>query len=178
LDHPWLCVDGATSNESIRLYDDGTHGDDFADDGIFTRDCVYYCSSKVDFRDYFGFAMASEIYGANLIVMDESKEGTVPYDVVKTDLTPDGKAIASSHAFFFADTNGKYYPNFPRSVGPNSSAAPSGKSIVVSALMQVFGDVFDYVTVTPMESSNGAIEGAGIYKWQNWDRRGGPMFDS
>jgi len=179
LNHPWLCVDGATSYQEIDLYDDGTHGDDFADDGIYTRDCVHYCASRVDLSDYFGFAMVSDVNSdAKLIVMDESKEGTVPYDVVKTDLTPDGKAIASSHAFFFADTNGKYYPNFPKNLEPNSAANPDGANIVVSALMQGFGDVFDYVTVTPMESSDGAIEGAGIYKWQNWDRRGGPTFDS
>ena len=170
MEHDWLCVDGATSSSgAIELYDDGTHGDDVAGDGIYTRDCVHYCS--VDFSDYFGFAMQASIGGASLTVMDASKEGTVPYDVLTTDLTPHGKAIASSHAFFFADTEGKYYPKFPTSVAPNSAAEPNAKNVAVSALMQVFGDVFDYVTVTPMERPNGGIEGAGIYKWQAWDRR-------
>jgi hypothetical protein len=172
LEHKWLCVDGAASSSgAIQLYDDGSNGDDFAGDGIYTRDCVHYCSSSVDFSDYFGFAMHDNVGGASLTVMDASKEGTVPYDVLTTDLTPNGKVIASSHAFFFADTGGRYYPKFPTSVEPNSAAEPSAKNVAVSALMQVFGDVFDYVTVTPMERPGGGINGAGIYKWQTWDRR-------
>ena len=72
---------------------------------------VHFCS--VDFSDFFGFAMKASIDGASLVVMDASKEGTVPYDVITTGLTPHGKAIASSHTFFFADTEGRYYPKFP-----------------------------------------------------------------
>ena len=174
LEDEYLCVDGGTSSPGpIQLYDDGTHGDDFANDGVYTRDCVHFCAPSVDLSDIFGFAMESDINGARLVVMDASIEGTVPYKVVDTPLTPGIRTIASSHAFFFADVNRRYYPDFPNSLSPNGAAAPSGKSLVVSAVLQVFGDVFDYVTFTPLERSNGAIEGAGIYKWTNWDRRGG-----
>lgn len=174
----WLCVDGATtSTYKIELYDDGTHGDDVANDGIFTRDCVYICTSRVNFSDFFGFAMTADINSATLAVMDASKKGTVPYEVITTDLTPHGKAIASSHAFFFADTEGKYYPDLPTSVTPNSAIDPNAKNVAVSALIQVFGDVFDYVTVTTMERTFAGIDGAGMYRWQDWDRRGGPDWD-
>jgi hypothetical protein len=58
----------------------------------------------------------------------------------------------------------------------NDAAAPTtGKSAVVLAVLQVFGDVLDYVTLTPLEEFNGAIEGAGIHRWTNWDRRGGTV---
>jgi hypothetical protein len=145
-------------------------------------DCVHYCSSNVNFDDMFGFAMAQDISGQKFIVMDPSKEGTVPsQEIYEVDipLTRDAKVFASSHAFFFADVNKKYFPNFPNddgsiSLSPNAAGDPSGKSAATAALMQVFGDVFDYVTTTPLE---GEING-GIYKWQNWDRRGGPQPDA
>eukprot|EP00592_Proboscia_alata_P008002 CAMPEP_0194353762 /NCGR_PEP_ID=MMETSP0174-20130528/2011_1 /TAXON_ID=216777 /ORGANISM="Proboscia alata, Strain PI-D3" /LENGTH=847 /DNA_ID=CAMNT_0039122437 /DNA_START=193 /DNA_END=2736 /DNA_ORIENTATION=+ len=172
-----LCVDGGASYSGpIQLYDDGTHGDDFAGDNIFTRECVHFCTVDINFDDYFGFAMEEKINNARLIVVDASLKGTVPYEAVDTPLTPDTKAIASSHAFFFADVNRRYHPDFPKSLSPNGAAGPSGKSVAVSALLQVFGDVFDLVTVTPLVRSN-AIGGAGIYKWQHWDRRGGVMIN-
>mmetsp|Transcript_15893 Transcript_15893/g.18275 ORF Transcript_15893/g.18275 Transcript_15893/m.18275 type:complete len:230 (-) Transcript_15893:1043-1732(-) len=99
-----LCVDGGASYSGpIQLYDDGTHGDDFAGDNIFTRECVHFCTVDINFEDYFGFAMEEKINNARLIVVDASLKGTVPYEAVDTPLTPDTKAIASSHAFFFAD---------------------------------------------------------------------------
>jgi len=178
IDRDELCVDGATSYTGpIQLYDDGTHGDDFANDGVYTRDCVHYCEDKVDLSDIFGYAMLRNSV-TRLIVVDESLEGTVPYDVLNIPLTPGAKAIASSHAFFFADINRKYYPNLPKEISPNSVAEPSGRNVVASALLSVFGDAFDYLTVAPLEKEHAAIGGAGIYKWQHWDRRGGPMINN
>jgi len=126
--------------------------------------------------------MATDISGQKFIVMDPAKEGTVPsVEIYEADipLTPGAKAFASSHAFFFADVNKKYYPNFPNTDGgfstsPNHAGHPNGKSVGVAALLQVFGDVFDFVTSTPLE---GKFNG-GVYKWQNWDRRGGPQPDA
>ncbi len=115
---------------------------------------------------------------SRLIVVDESLQGTVPYEVLNTPLTPDATAIASSHAFFFADVNRSYYPNFPVNLSPNVADWPTGKSVGISALLSVFGDAFDYLTITPLEKDHAAIAGAGIYKWQHWDRRGGPMINN
>lgn len=173
-----LCVDGGTEPVSnIELYDDGSHGDDYANDGIFTRDCIHFCVSKIDYSDYFGFAMNFKFTDPDfyLTVMKKELEGSVPYEEVSNDLTPDATVIATSHAFFFADTKGSYYPKFPASTEPNSVADPTGRSVVLTALFNLFGDVFDYATINSIESSDGAIEGAGIYKWHNWDRRGGPQ---
>lgn len=174
VNHFKLCVDGATDSGPITLYDDGTNGDDFAGDGVYSRGCVHFCSQIVDTSDIFGYAMEAYIADARLIVMDPSLKGTVPFSTLDTPLTPGAKVVASSHAFFFADESRKYYPDFPVSTGPNGMAGPTGRSAIISALLQVFGDVFDFVTYTPLERSKGAIEGAGIYKWQFWDRRAGP----
>ena len=38
LDHPSMCVDGgATHSGPIQLYDDGSNGDDVANDGVYSR---------------------------------------------------------------------------------------------------------------------------------------------
>lgn len=172
-DHYLVCVDGArTSDGPIQLYDDGTHGDDFAGDGVYSRGCVHYCLDCVNLDDFFGYAMMDTIGSqSRLVVMDPAIKGTVPYETLDTPLTPGASVIASSHAFFFSDVNRKYYPKYPASTDPNDFAAPSGRSVIISALLQVFGDVFDFVTYTPID--NGRYDG-GIYKWQFWDRRGGP----
>ena len=55
INHAYFCVDSSESNDGvIQLYNDGTHRDDFANDGIYTRDCVHFCSENVDFNDIFG----------------------------------------------------------------------------------------------------------------------------
>jgi len=175
VDHRLLCVDGGTSYDGeISLYDDGSHGDDFANDGVYSRGCVHYCSENVDLDDIFGYAMEYNVADSRLIVVDASLKGTVPYETLDTPLTPGATAVASSHAFFFADHDRKYYPDIPVSDRPNGMAGPTGKSVPVAALLQVFGDVFDFITHSPLEQSKGFISGAGIYKWQFWDRRAGP----
>ena len=100
----FLCVDGGTTNSNgIQLYDDGTNGDDVANDGIYSRDCVHFCSSSVDFNDLYGFArMEMGPGGSNIVVLDVAKKGTVPYEEIDTPMLPGAKTYASSHAFFFS----------------------------------------------------------------------------
>jgi len=62
IDDSSLCVDGATMYSGrIDLFDDGSHGDDVAGDGIYLRDCVRFCAGSgaenIDSNDYWGFAM-------------------------------------------------------------------------------------------------------------------------
>lgn len=75
------------------------------------------------------------------------------------------------------DVERKYYPGYPWSQSPNRFAGPSGENVPVSALLQVFGDVFDFVTVTNLEGRTNALNGWYIVKWQQWDRRAGPMLE-
>jgi len=100
----WLCVDGAASNDDgIQLYDDGTNGDDFANDGIYSRDCVHICDSFVDFSDLYGFARSFDRKdGSHIVALDVTQKGTVPYEAITTPMFPGVKMYASSHAFFFS----------------------------------------------------------------------------
>ena len=155
IDHPYLCVDGASSYEGpIELFDNGSKGDDFANDGVYSRGCVHYCTSQIDYSDFFGYVMHFKINGlSGLAVMDPTVKGTIPYKTINIPLTPGATVIASSHAFFFADVNGDYYPNYHSTLAPNNNNPMSGKNPALSALLQIFGDVFDFVTTTPMEDT-------------------------
>jgi len=168
-----LCVDGRTSPIDIQLYDDGTHGDDFAGDGVFSRACVHYCESAVDMSDYWGFAYERSIAGARLIVVRKDLQGQIPSQRLPNSLYPSAQLWATSHAVFFVDDSRIYMPDWPASRGNNGDAA-SGTSLSPASTLQVFGDVFDFYTVTGFES-NTALEGAGISKWQSWVHMPGNM---
>ena len=111
---------------------------------------------------------------SQLVVMDPSVKGTVPYEIIETPFTPEAIVIASSHAFFFADVNRRYYPKYHSTLEPNNAYSMSGKNVALSALLQIFGDVFDFATSVPLEESSG-IGGWGISKNQHFDRRAGPI---
>eukprot|EP00550_Attheya_septentrionalis_P003205 CAMPEP_0198286700 /NCGR_PEP_ID=MMETSP1449-20131203/5698_1 /TAXON_ID=420275 /ORGANISM="Attheya septentrionalis, Strain CCMP2084" /LENGTH=823 /DNA_ID=CAMNT_0043984485 /DNA_START=392 /DNA_END=2864 /DNA_ORIENTATION=+ len=173
LDHPSICVDGKLTHSEIILNDDGEKGDDVAGDGIYSRGCIHLCDSSVDFRDIYGYAHELAIYGVNsgarIHVVDNALKGSVPMTTFNLPLSPDAYAIATSHAFFFIDEKATYFPEYPVSEYPNSFAEPSARAVPVQAITQIFGDVFDFITVGPMEG----YLGGGIYKWQNWDLIGG-----
>jgi hypothetical protein len=175
IENPIVCVDGASSNTGkIQLYDDGTHGDDYANDGVYTRGCVHYCANEVDYSDVFGFAMGNRIDDAMLTEMHPSVEGTIPYESITAPLIPGAKLYASSHAFFFADVDRKYYPEFPRPAETNSFCSSSARNVPASALLQIFGDAFDFVTMLSLEETKTGFSG-GMCKTNYWDRRFGPL---
>jgi hypothetical protein len=160
IDHPELCVDGTTTAEAIQLYDDGTNGDDVAGDGVYSRACVHFCASFVNYTDFWGYAFEREINGVKLIAVDPNLEGKIPSVTLPMPLHPGATLLATSHAAFFADVDRTYFPDWPNSRGDNGDA-PSGKSMAIAALLTVFGDVFDYLTFAGFES-NTAIQGAGV----------------
>jgi hypothetical protein len=173
--HDYICVDGNTHTQSeIQLYDNGKFGDDVAGDGIYSRGCIHFCDRNVNYEDIYGYAMEFALpytgSGCRLHVVDNALKGSVPMTTFSLPLNPGAYAIATSHAFFFIDENARYFPDYPMSDYPNSLAEPSSRAVAVTAISQIFGDVFDFITVGPME---GAV-GGGIYKWQNWDFIGGP----
>eukprot|EP00978_Attheya_sp_CCMP212_P004610 scaffold10049_cov70-Attheya_sp.AAC.2 len=173
LDHPSICVGGRTTHSKIILNDNGKDGDDVAGDGVYSRGCIHFCDSSVDFRDIYGYAHEFSILGtssgARLHVVDNALKDSVPMTNFSLPLSPDAYAIATSHAFFFIDEKATYFPEYPMSEYPNSFAEPSARAVPVQAITQIFGDVFDFITVGPMEG----FLGGGIYKWQNWDLIGG-----
>jgi hypothetical protein len=172
-----LCVDGDQQPSEIKLYDDGTNGDDIAGDGVYSRACIHFCESVVDFADYWNFAFERHAAAgeARLVAMDPSLQGQIPSQQLPNTHYPDAQLWATSHALFFVDDSRVYMPEWPVSRGTNGDG-PSGKSIAAASVLQVFGDVFDFFTITGFEANTG-IEGAGIYKWQSWVKMEGEEGD-
>jgi hypothetical protein len=163
------CVDGATEAADITLYDDGTHGDDFAGDGVYSRGCLHLCAHPGAY-DIHGFARSTSSLGGRLVVVDDALRGTVPIVDLPTPAAKDVTVQATAHAIFFADTDRAHMPDWPRML-PRDSLW-TGNAIAARAATSVFGDVFDYVTMYPMEPCN--LGGGGIMKWQEWTLVGGP----
>lgn len=180
IDDPQICVDGKTESETIELFDDGTHGDDIAGDGVYSRSCVHFCEATVNFEDVWGFAMEKNdaAGAARLIVVDPSLEGEIPAEILPTPSQyPGATIVATSHAAFYVDTNREYFPGWPNNVGYDGGRnldAPNGRSTAIGSILAVFGDVFDFLTISGLEE-NGALQGAGIYKWQQWETSGAPL---
>lgn len=76
-----ICVDGETIfNDSVRLYDDGTHGDDVAGDGIFSRSCVYLCDAVFNSspNPTWLFSARKTIHGAHIMSVDPHVGTEIP----------------------------------------------------------------------------------------------------
>lgn len=170
-----LCVDGQSTPTSIALFDDGTNGDDIAGDGIFSRSCIHFCESSVDFSDLFDFAFEREIWDGRLVVVRPDLKGQIPSVSLPTPLHPDARMVATSHVSFFVDELRTFFPEWPASLGTTVDA-PTGRNAVIGAFLSLFGDLFDYLTVSTYESQT-AIDGWGIYKYQRWET-GGPQPNS
>lgn len=111
--HSMLCVDGATTPTRIYLRDDGQGGDDVAGDGLYTRACVHFCESVVNYADMWNFAYHQTIQAADLVAVRPNLRGTIPYHVIQSPKYPKATVYATSHAAFFVDDQRYYLPNWP-----------------------------------------------------------------
>lgn len=109
----FLCVDGKTSPGRIDLYDDGTHGDDVAGDGLYSRACVHFCQSRINYADIWNFAYHQTFNSADLIVVKPEFKNQIPYHVIQSPKYPKAKIYATSHAVFFVDDQRHYWPTWP-----------------------------------------------------------------
>ena len=111
--HEQLCVDGETSSTKIFLYDDGTHGDDVPGDGIYTRACVHFCQSFINYNDIWNFAYQQNFMSADLTVVKPGLKGQIPHHVVRSPKYPKARIFVTSHAAFFVDDLRHYMPTWP-----------------------------------------------------------------
>lgn len=111
--HPMICVDGQTTATTITLRDDGQQGDDVANDNIYTRACVHFCASAVNYADVFNYAFHQVFASADLIVVRPGLSGKIPYHVIQSPKYPQATVYATSHAAFFVDDQRHYMPGWP-----------------------------------------------------------------
>ncbi|GKY91002.1 hypothetical protein MPSEU_000073000 [Mayamaea pseudoterrestris] len=176
LNQPQLCVDGATVSTKIALYDDGTHGDDVANDGIYSRGCVHFCEKIVNLGDIWNFAYQQNFNMADLTVVDASLKGKIPHHVVRSPKYPKARIYVTSHAAFFVDDQRYYMPTWPLDFVWDYAGA---RNVAVSAILDIFGDVFDWFSMTSFDfnfrycAACKAIPGAYNIKYHGWERVGG-----
>ncbi len=132
------------------MYDDGTHGDRVANDGIYTRDNV--TSQGMATRMWFGGTHS--IHGLYVEITKSSGEkerhGLASFGIVdKSQRFPSVKLgdglYATEYAFFIVDKKGEIFPGFPLTeiwCGKTNFAA-------YQKLYSVFPDVFDFIVVMP-----------------------------
>lgn len=153
-----LCVDEQTTATDIQLFDDGTNGDDIANDGIYSRSCIHFCRANYD--DIWGFAFERDVWDARLTEVQSNLKGTIPSTDITSPLYPDVVVKATSHAAFFVDDQLNHLDGWPHELR-DTVDAPTGRNVPVATFLSIFGDVFDYVTVTGLDTNQG-ITGYGV----------------
>lgn len=137
------------SNDSLRLYDDGTHGDRMAGDGIYTRS-----GYRRNSYGYTRFSGQHATYGVEVKVIKKDhsvSRQTASIGLVKADMQyPHAilgvNACATRSAFFITDSKGEIFPGYP--VTP----IVCGETVFLKAyqkLYSYFPDVFDFIVVVP-----------------------------
>lgn len=137
------------SNDSLKLYDDGTHGDRIAGDGVYTRSGYR--------RNSFGYAYFSgqhTTYGVEIKVIKKDhtiSRQTATIGLVKANMhyahaVLGVNACATRSAFFITDSNGEIFPGYP------VTHIVCGETVFPKAyqkLYSYFPDAFDFIVVIP-----------------------------
>ena len=89
-----IVVTGNLINTPVDLYDDGTHGDDVPNDGIYSKACVSKDDLNLVLGDFNGNATSYEYNGGNLRVVNSDLRNTVSVIRLSDSLT------STKHAMF------------------------------------------------------------------------------
>ena len=66
-------------NNPVTLYDDGTHGDDSAGDGLFSRACITMSDLSLEYDQFDGLATSYHTRGGFLHIVNPSLRGTIEH---------------------------------------------------------------------------------------------------
>jgi hypothetical protein len=139
------------TQDSLQLYDDGTHGDRIAGDGIFTR-----CGYKRNGYGYSNFSGQHATYGLDIKIIKKDNSlsrksvsiGLVKAGVHYAHAVLGNNAYATRSAFFIADTQGEIFPGYPVSqIVCGETAFPKA----YQKLYSYFDDAFDFIVVIPAQ---------------------------
>lgn len=153
-------------NETIRLYDDGSHGDALAGDRVFTATSVRpYCHSRFTLR--FGRSISTWYGRLEVTTADgETVEDPVPLRIglvspkylLKSDVAIWGDGVSTTaNAVFIHDASQSIFDGYP----VTATAIDEALRRAARTAYDVLPDVFDFVLVMPampMYASGGAPE--------------------
>lgn len=124
-------------DDSNLVFDDGTHGDLVAGDGIFTRACLYSPAHWFDEKDTIGFS--------NLFVVKQDFRGTEQV----TEISP---GVRINDTGFFISLGDEYQLRYS-----NSWQLHSPESCKACAIAWgLAGDIFDFFSVATRDPHGGA----------------------
>jgi len=129
-------------NGQIRVYDDGTHGDLLASDGLFSAACLTMSDLGVEYDQFGGLAgsyMASG--GSRLHVINPSLRGSIEHTDFGNGLT------GTEHALFLALGE----PGYDKVRQGDYGLMMPGTCEACAAVLEEFGDKFDHILLVPDE---------------------------
>ena len=130
----------------IRVYDDGTHGDLLASDGLFSAACLTMSDLGVEYDQFGGLAgsyMSSG--GSRLHVINPSLRGSIEHTDFGNGLT------GTEHALFLSLGE----PGYDKVRQGDYELMMPGTCEACAAVLEEFGDKFDHILLVPDEPING-----------------------
>jgi hypothetical protein len=139
-----------------QLYDDGSHGDHTAGDGVYTLDGITYPGFALLWGTFSGYVFDARIVRVGGL---EERHALASLGVVLPDLSYsavqlDARTSATTHAIFIVDDAGEIFPGFP------ITKILCGKTNFVpyEKVYAHFPDAFDFLLVMPSGSLYDPVE--------------------
>ncbi len=145
-----IVVTGNLINPPVDLYDDGTHGDDVPNDGIYSRACVSKDDLNLVLGDFNGNATSYEYNGGNLRVVNSDLRNTVSVIRLSDSLT------STKHAMFMK-LGKESYKNVRE--GKVENLQNPKKCEACKEVLGVLGDSVDHLILVPDEPVANASTG-------------------
>jgi len=134
----------------VQMYDDGSHGDNVAGDGIYTFDnFTKYLPSDFDMR----FGGDHMIWGpqVKIVKVGGAEEthwpslGLVSPDQRIPSIEYGNGLFATEYAFFIVDSTGEIFPNMPFATIYCGQTFP----VAYQKFYSIFPDIFDFIILMP-----------------------------
>ena len=122
-----------------KLYDDGTHGDDIAGDGIFSRSCISMNDLYLKYNLFDGMAAAFSEGEGELFIINPKLRGKIKFENY-------GNGLQGTANALFASLGDRYEFILKKENWPLHNPKTSRSALRV---LTEFGDVFDHLVFVP-----------------------------
>lgn len=145
-----IVATGNITNPPVRLYDDGTHGDDVPNDGIFSKACVSKEDLALTLSDFNGKAASYEFHGSHLRVVNSDLRNTVS-------VTKLSNSLSSTKSAMFMTLGRETYKNVRE--GKVETLQNPKTCEACKEVLNVLGDSVDHLILVPDEPVANASTG-------------------
>ena len=145
-----IVATGDIADTPIDLYDDGTHGDDVPNDGVFSRACVSKDDLNLALSDFNGNAVSYEFAGGYLRVVDSDLRNAVS-------VTKLSDSLASTRHAMFMTLGTESYKNVREGKVENLQNPETCEAC--KEVLGVLGDSVDHLILVPDEPVANTLTG-------------------